>query len=71
MSRQRRTKYVHARQYAVAVEIEMIEADGGWSPYLSLEDAKKLDLVRAALRTGDLKSAGKHGRAYQLTPVAG
>ena len=28
----------------------LIEADEGWSPYLSREDAQKLDAVRKALR---------------------
>ncbi|MFM7791207.1 MAG: hypothetical protein ACKO90_24910 [Microcystis panniformis] len=32
------------------VEVELIETPEGWSPYLSLEDAQKLDDVREALR---------------------
>ena len=42
----------------------------GWSPYLSLEDALKLDDVRAALRRGDLETAARLRRVYTLTPVA-
>jgi len=42
----------------------------GWSPYLSLEDALKLDDVRAALRRGDLESATRLSRVFTLTPVA-
>ena len=69
MSTRRRTRFVHEGQYAAAVEVEWIESDTAWSPYLSLEDAQKLDEVREALRTGDLKRAGKLGRVYQLTPL--
>jgi hypothetical protein len=51
------------------------ELDGipstGRSPYLSLEDARKLDDVREALRQGDVKSATRVARVYTLTPVAG
>ena len=48
----------------------LIETDGGWSPYLSREDAGKLDAVRAALRNGDLKAASRLARVFELKPVA-
>ena len=69
MSR-RHTKFIQEGQYAAAVDIEWIESDTGWSPYLSVEDAQKLDEVREALRKGDLKKAGQLARVYQLTPVS-
>jgi hypothetical protein len=37
---------------------------------LSLDDAKKLDAVRAALKSADLKAAAKLARVYELKPVA-
>ena len=70
MSAKRRTKFVHEGQYAAALEVNLIESDTAWSPYLSLEDAQKLDEVRDALRRGDLKRASQLGRIYQLTPIA-
>lgn len=70
MSAERRTKFVHEGKYAVAVEVQRIEPDTAWSPYLSLEDAQKLDEVREALRRGDLQRAGQLGRVYQLTPLS-
>ena len=42
MSTRRRTKLVREGQYAAAVEVEWIESDTAWSPYLSLDDAQKL-----------------------------
>ena len=45
---------VREGKYAVEVPVELIEEEGGWSPYFSLEDAKKLEAVRAALRQGDV-----------------
>jgi hypothetical protein len=47
-----------------------LEDESGWSPYLSVEDANRLDDVRYALRRGDLKSAESFGRIYELRPVA-
>jgi len=70
MSTKRRVKFVHEGQYAAVVEVNWIEADSGWPPYLSLEDAEKLDELREALRKGDLKRASQLGRVYQLTPLS-
>ena len=70
MRKKRHTKLVHEGQYVAEVKVELIETDEGWSPYLSLEDADKLDDVRAALRRGDLKSAARLSRVFSLTPVA-
>ena len=63
-------KLVHEGQYVAEVDVELIETDEGWSPYLSIEDACKLDDVRAALRRGDLVNASRLSRVYSLTPVA-
>ena len=71
MTRRRRTKFIHEGQYAAKVDVELIESQDGWAPYLSLEDAQKLDEVRAALRRGDLLRASQIARIFKLTPVAG
>jgi hypothetical protein len=63
------TKFIHEGQYAAAAEIEWLESETGWSPYLSSQDAQKLDEVREALRRGDLQRAGRLARIYQLTPL--
>ena len=64
------TELVHEGRYAAEVQVTLIEEEGAWSPYYSLEDAKKLDAVRVALRNGDLKAAAKLARVYELKPVA-
>jgi len=63
-------KLVHEGDYAAEVEVRLIESEEGWSPYLSLEDAEKLDEVREALRHGDVKAAGKLARVFHLEPVS-
>lgn len=70
MRKRHRTKLVHEGDYAAEVDIELIDTNEGWSPYLSLDDAQKLDTVREALRRGDLKAAGRLARVFVLTPVA-
>ena len=58
------------RRYVAEVDVELIETDEGWSPYLSPEDAYGLDDVRSALRKGDLKGAARLSRVFSLTPVS-
>ena len=64
------TKLVHEGNYVAEVEVDLIETDSGWSPYLSLEDAYRVDDVRDALRSGDVKAACRLARVFTLTPVA-
>jgi hypothetical protein len=64
-------KLVREGDLVAEVEVSLLEADGGWAPYLSLDDAYKPDDVRDALRTGDVKRAAQLAtRVYRLTPVA-
>ena len=63
------TKIVHEGAYMAEVDVELIDSDEEWSPYLSLDDAYKLDDVRRALKEGNTTSAAKYGRIYRLTPV--
>lgn len=70
MKKRVRTKLVHEGKYVAEVDVELLETGDEWSPYLSLDDAYKLDDIRDALRRGDVKSAAQHGRVFTLTPIA-
>jgi hypothetical protein len=70
MTKKQVTKLIHEGEYAAEVDINLIATDDEWSPYLSLEDAYKLDAVRQALRQGDLQTASLLARLFKLTPVA-
>jgi hypothetical protein len=69
MGQRKKIKYVHEGQYVAEVEVTLVEDDTGWSPYLSIEDAYKLDDVRYALRQGDFDIAARYGRVFELRPV--
>ncbi len=69
MKKRKHTKLVYESEYVAKVDVELIDTDSGWSPYLLIEDARKLDDVREALRKGDLKAAGRLARIYTLKPV--
>ena len=70
MKKRHHIKLVHEGEYVAEVDIELIYTDEGWSPYLSLDDAQKLDDTREALRKGDLRQAAQHARVYTLTAIA-
>ncbi len=61
---------VRGGRYVAEVEVEDIPNDGAWGPYLSLDDAMKLQRVELALKTGDLKAAVKEAQVYELRPIA-
>jgi hypothetical protein len=63
-------KLIHEGKYAAEVPIELLYSEDSWSPTMSLEDARKLETVRLALQRGDVAEAAKHGRVFELTPVA-
>lgn len=71
MKKRHRIKYVHEGQFLAEVQVDLIESEESWAPYLSLEDAYKLDDVREALRRGDVETAVRFGRVYALKPLAG
>ena len=51
------TQLVREGKYAAEVPVELIE------------EARKLDAVRLALRRGDIAAAAKYGRVFELTPI--
>jgi len=70
MRKRHQTKLIHEGDYVAEVDVEFIDTDDEWSPYLSLDDALKLDDVRLALRQRDLATAARYARIFSLTPVA-
>ena len=70
MTTRKRTKIVHEGKYIAEVDVELLQDETGWSPYLSLDDAYKLDDVREALLRGDITAASRSLRVFSLTPVS-
>jgi hypothetical protein len=67
------TRLVEEGGYVAKVPVALIyETDDptNWGPYLSADDALKLDAVRAALRRGDIAGAARHGEVFELNKVA-
>jgi len=70
MPNRKHTKFLHEGKYVAEVEIEIIDNENAWSPYMSLDDTLVLDTVRELLREGNIIEAKKYGKVYVLKPVA-
>lgn len=70
MNTKRRVKHIHEGRYVAEVDVELLEDETDWSPYLSVDDACKLDDVREALQRGDIAAASRLARVFELRPVA-
>jgi len=69
MTTKREKHLVQEGDYLAQVDVDLIVTDEGWSPYLSDEDARKIDSVRRALKRGDIAAVSKQCRVYRLMPV--
>lgn len=63
-------KFIHEGKFAAEVSIDLVYSDESWSPTMSLDDARKLDAVRLALRRGDVATAARFGRVFELLPLS-
>ena len=62
------SQLVREGHYAAEVLVDLDEDGGDWGPTIAPQDISKLDRVRAALRSGDLKLAEKDARLFRLVP---
>ena len=66
----KKMELVREGKYAAEACVKLIEEEGGWSRYLSLGDARKLEAVRLALRDSNIAEASKYGRVFELMPIS-
>jgi hypothetical protein len=52
------------------VEVKLIPDEESWGPSLSIDDARKLERVRAALKIGDVLAAAKDAKVFEVMAVA-
>lgn len=64
------TKRVRVGNFLAEVKVGLIPDDGAWGPYLSADDAIKLDRVRQALQRSDIAAVKREAQVFELTPLA-
>jgi hypothetical protein len=52
------------------VEVQLLTESDSWGPSLSLEDARKLERVRVALKNGDAAVASLDAKVFEVTAFA-
>jgi hypothetical protein len=65
------TKRVRQGNLMAEVKVAVIPDDGSWGPYLSLDDANKLERVKKALKAGDIATAAKDAEVFEVMRLAG
>ncbi len=70
MRTKKSSEFVKEGDIVAEVPVELLYDDNEWSPYLSPSDLQKLDKVRLALRSGDLRAAAKEAKIYTPEPAA-
>ena len=66
----RSVRLIQEGDLAAEVTVELNDTASDWSPAISLDDMRKLDRVRLALRAGDVETASREARLFRLTPLA-
>jgi hypothetical protein len=70
MRTKKSVELVKEGDFVAEVAVELLYDDHEWSPYLSPSDLQRLDAVRLALRSGDVRAAAKEAKVYTLQPIA-
>jgi hypothetical protein len=65
------TKRLRHGNLMAEVSVKLGPDDGAWGPYLSLDDAEKIERVDEALKAGDVAAAAKDSRIFQVMALAG
>ena len=65
------TKHIHEGRFVGDVEIDLHYEGGEWDPTIALPDVEKIDRVRLALRRGDVATAAKDAKVFELLLLAG
>ena len=60
------TKRLHHGNLMAEITVKLAPDDGAWGPYLSLEDAEKIERVDEALKAGDIAAAAKDAKIYEV-----
>lgn len=51
------------------IKVELLDQESGWSPYINIKDAGRLDNLRRASASRDLKTAISIAKVYRLEEV--
>ena len=65
MKTRRHTPFIHEGGFVAEIEVDLIESEDSWAPYLPLDDASEPGEAREALHRGDIKAAAMPAPDFQ------
>ncbi len=64
------TKRIRHGNLLAEVLVARISDDNSWGPYVSLEDVRKLERVKSALKRGDAEAAAIDAKVFEVMALA-
>lgn len=65
-----KTKRIYVGDVMAEIEVEMADEPEAWGPHIDPSELDRIDELRRALKTGDLKAASRLGKLYSVKPLA-
>jgi len=70
MSKFTKIKRIYAGDVMAEIEVEMTDEPESWGPHIEPSEVDRIDGLRKALKSGDLKAASKQAKLYSVKPLA-
>ena len=70
MSTFTKIKRIYVGDVMAEIDVVMTEEPSAWGPHIDPSELDRIDELRRALKSGDLKAASKEARLYSVKPLA-
>jgi len=70
MSKFTKIKRIYVGDVMAEIEVEMTDEPESWGPHIEPSEVDRIDGLRKALKSGDLKAASKQAKLYSVKPLA-
>lgn len=65
-----RVQLLREGDYLAEVPVDIILDELEWSPGFTLDGVEKLEIVRAALKAGDMKTALQYAKVFEVKAIS-
>jgi len=65
-----KTKRIYVGDVMAEIDVVMIDEPHAWGPHIDPSELDRIDELRQALKSGDLKVASTEAKLYSVKPLA-
>ena len=65
-----KTKRIYVGDVMTEIDVVMSDEPSAWGPHIDPSELDRIDQVRRALKSGNLKAASKQAKLYSIKPLA-